>query len=573
MKKFICITLIFINLLIPVCASGDFIIGDIEADSDTGIVTIPLTMTDIPNDVSVMVVVFRPNVNPSDIEAGNITAKSGISNMLVKTKKSDSMTFSYPMNDSDPSGIYQVQILVDNSIIKTASFSYYSAAEAVSALALVKNPTGSQADTYNTVKDVLSLDTAFYDSLSDSGIYKQKALTAFLNKEYADVGAAKAAFKAAVSVSAMNKASTIDEISSVINHANDVIGLKNSSDSIFSQKLSAPAKQFVLQKLVTAANFNTAADINSYFDEWVLFQEIVTVSSYGLLYDLLLTNDLKLGGINYSIYNLVNDKNNVAIEFLRTKAPTLTSLSGVKAAFEACASDQYNKENSGGSSSGGGSPSKGGGGTVLGSISKDTPELIDTGNKNTQKPSYEVNFDDLDSVLWAEEAILSLASYGIISGRGENKFAPDDNITREDFVKILTTALDLVHDDSSCSFTDVNPDDYFYKNVASASVSGIIKGVSETEFGTKMNVTRQDIATICTRAAEKLGGELPMMYEAIEFLDNAQISDYAKQSIIAMQRSGIINGRGDNMFYPNDFATRAEAAKIIYSLCTLLGLI
>ena len=47
------------------------------------------------------------------------------------------------------------------------------------------------------------------------------------------------------------------------------------------------------------------------------------------------------------------------------------------------------------------------------------------------------------------------------------------------------------------------------------------------------------------------------------------MSNWAKESIFVMQKSGIINGVSLNEFAPGDNATRAQAAKIIYELLSL----
>ena len=49
-----------------------------------------------------------------------------------------------------------------------------------------------------------------------------------------------------------------------------------------------------------------------------------------------------------------------------------------------------------------------------------------------------------------------------------------------------------------------------------------------------------------------------------ELSDFDDVAEYAQNAVLVMSEKGIINGKGDGKFYPNDYATRAEAAKIIY---------
>ena len=54
-----------------------------------------------------------------------------------------------------------------------------------------------------------------------------------------------------------------------------------------------------------------------------------------------------------------------------------------------------------------------------------------------------------------------------------------------------------------------------------------------------------------------------------EFNDANQISDYAKEAVATLTHYGVFNGVGDNKFQPMDNATRAQAAKVVYSLMNI----
>ena len=57
---------------------------------------------------------------------------------------------------------------------------------------------------------------------------------------------------------------------------------------------------------------------------------------------------------------------------------------------------------------------------------------------------------------------------------------------------------------------------------------------------------------------------------AEKFDDYSSIDDYAKDAVNVMVKQGIINGTDNNLFAPADFATRAQAAKIIYEMYRVL---
>jgi hypothetical protein len=55
-----------------------------------------------------------------------------------------------------------------------------------------------------------------------------------------------------------------------------------------------------------------------------------------------------------------------------------------------------------------------------------------------------------------------------------------------------------------------------------------------------------------------------------DFVDKDSISDYAVESVGLMYNSNIMIGKPGFIFAPKNFATRAEAAKIIYELSYIL---
>jgi len=93
--------------------------------------------------------------------------------------------------------------------------------------------------------------------------------------------------------------------------------------------------------------------------------------------------------------------------------------------------------------------------------------------------------------------------------------------------------------------------------------SGIAVG-SDGEFNPNANITRQDIAVMLTRYADKVAiYTLPKTSSTVTFTDSAKISSYASEAVTAMQQAGIISGNDDGRFAPTANATRAQAAKMI----------
>jgi hypothetical protein len=153
---------------------------------------------------------------------------------------------------------------------------------------------------------------------------------------------------------------------------------------------------------------------------------------------------------------------------------------------------------------------------------------------------------------------------------GNNEFAPSAKVTRAQFITMLMRALSLPSVDATSTFTDVQQDAWYYDAIEAAQKLGIVQGKQDGSFGINDAITREEMAVMAYRAAKAAGAVLAGDGAAQPFADQAQISAYAAESVAAMQQAAVINGKGSNRFAPKETATRAEAAKIIYSLYQLL---
>ena len=226
--------------------------------------------------------------------------------------------------------------------------------------------------------------------------------------------------------------------------------------------------------------------------------------------------------------------------------------------------NSYKESNSGDSSGSSGSSGR--------KPSTSTVAVIPPVNTETKKETevYPLTiFNDIDTVAWAEEAIISLTEQGILNGVGDKLFAPDRKVTREEFAAMLERAFLASAKTEEIKFSDVLSGAWYYDSVAKAYGAGIVHGESESIFGTGKNITRQDMAVMLYRAAGYVKFNIPVPEEYVKFDDDAFVSDYAKDAVYALRAAGIINGVSESAFAPTENATRAQAAKMIYGLLEL----
>jgi len=172
-------------------------------------------------------------------------------------------------------------------------------------------------------------------------------------------------------------------------------------------------------------------------------------------------------------------------------------------------------------------------------------------------------FDDTEG--WAKDYIEMLAARGIINGKADNLYMPNETITREEFVKLIVELLDIKQSDAESIFADVDKNAWYAGYVTAAYENNIINGVGETEFGVGEPIRRQDMAKIISTVLEIKGIKAEPAEENV-FVDYSNISDYAKHHVLSIYNMGIISGDENRNFNPNNFATRAEAAKMVYGM-------
>jgi hypothetical protein len=105
-------------------------------------------------------------------------------------------------------------------------------------------------------------------------------------------------------------------------------------------------------------------------------------------------------------------------------------------------------------------------------------------------------------------------------------------------------------------------------NVQKAAYIGVVQGVGNNRFAPNDTLTREQAAVMLARLANAIGQPLPP--SAPPFADNAQVSDWATQAVGQMQASGIMGGVGDNRFAPSGDYTREQSIVTIMRLFEIL---
>ncbi|GGI46499.1 hypothetical protein GCM10008018_17400 [Paenibacillus marchantiophytorum] len=175
----------------------------------------------------------------------------------------------------------------------------------------------------------------------------------------------------------------------------------------------------------------------------------------------------------------------------------------------------------------------------------------------------ETNFKDIRNH-WAKEAIFAAVKQGFVDGYSDQTFRPDEDVSRSEFVAMLIRALHIQPTDSSgLAFADLNSIPVWSRPFVSEAVKlGIVNGYADNSFRSGNSISRAELAVMIVKA---LGMKVDLNNPST-FADAGDLPDWAVPYVSAAAKARLIQGRGDNLFAPNDRATRAEAVNLILSM-------
>ncbi len=166
---------------------------------------------------------------------------------------------------------------------------------------------------------------------------------------------------------------------------------------------------------------------------------------------------------------------------------------------------------------------------------------------------------------WGKEAIDYVVGRGLLSGTSKTTFAPDTAMTRGMLVTALGRLAGMdVKTYTTNSFTDVKADSAFRPYIEWAYKKGIVQGIGNQQFAPDRAITREEIAVIFANYAKSTGYKLPVTREATAYADASGIGSVYKTAVTAMQQAGIMMGSTGNKFNPKASATRAEVSSMLH---------
>ncbi|MGO4889631.1 S-layer homology domain-containing protein [Anaerobacillus sp. MEB173] len=170
---------------------------------------------------------------------------------------------------------------------------------------------------------------------------------------------------------------------------------------------------------------------------------------------------------------------------------------------------------------------------------------------STEKTEY----SDIPSDSYYSKAVSKGTKLGIFQGKGKNKFAPNDELTRGEMAVLLSRAFQLKADPTKVvPFNDIagHP---FENEINAVYQAGLTNGISPMSFGPDGNVTRAQFATLLYRSKEvqkhievKQYNKHGAVYKLEDITDTSvisgityQLSDEVKKLLHTKNRNALVN--------------------------------
>lgn len=174
-------------------------------------------------------------------------------------------------------------------------------------------------------------------------------------------------------------------------------------------------------------------------------------------------------------------------------------------------------------------------------------------------------FEDVPQGAWFVDAVKYVYQNGLMAGTSATTFSPYGNTSRGMIVTILHGMCGKPVFEG-CVFSDVEEGAYYAKATCWASQNQIISGFGQGKFGPDEDVQREQLAVVMMRYAQYLGLETPERADLSGFVDADQISAYAQEAMSWANAVGLFSGKGDGIMDPQGVATRAEVAAMMARL-------
>ena len=187
---------------------------------------------------------------------------------------------------------------------------------------------------------------------------------------------------------------------------------------------------------------------------------------------------------------------------------------------------------------------------------------------------HDVVFSDVETH-WSKDVANELGSRLVFAGTGNGTFEPNRMITRAEFVSAIVKALAIASENAATdSYRDVTKDKWYYNAIAVADDHELISGYAHEVFLPDSEISREEAMSVLASAMRivkinTIRSEEQSEKLLAQFKDRNQVSDWARDSVATCISNELVSGSNGNL-RAGDHLSRAEAAVMLEKLLVSL---
>jgi uncharacterized protein YceK len=162
---------------------------------------------------------------------------------------------------------------------------------------------------------------------------------------------------------------------------------------------------------------------------------------------------------------------------------------------------------------------------------------------------------------WAEEEVNEAIAYDLVIDEILNNY--QQNITREEFCELILVFYEKLSGKEAVLPSENIFTDTTNESVLKANGLGIVNGVGNNRFAPDDNITREEMAVMFYNAIKAVDESYVEKGLAVTYADSDEISSWALDAVGFTSHKGIINGIGNNKMDPKGTASREVAILIV----------
>lgn len=178
----------------------------------------------------------------------------------------------------------------------------------------------------------------------------------------------------------------------------------------------------------------------------------------------------------------------------------------------------------------------------------------------------ELPFTDVEMGDWFYDAVAFAFEEGLMKGIEDTTFAPTMTTTRSMVVTILWRMEGSPVVNYAMDFNDVDPASWYGEAVRWAAAEKVVNGVGDNLFAPDQAISREQMATMLYRYAQYLKLDTSAKGDLSKFVDGEQVSSWADEAMQWAVGTGLFTGKDGNRLDPTGNASRAEVATLFQRL-------